>query len=125
MNWYIKVLKQYVDFGGRARRKEYWMFVLFNAIIAFVLGLIDGLLGWEISYINMGILGLIYSLGVFLPSLAVSVRRLHDIGKSGWYILIGLIPLVGAIILIVWLCKEGESTSNDWGENPKAAEADF
>ena len=125
MNWYIKVLKQYVDFRGRARRQEYWMFVLFNAIIAFVLGLIDGLLGWEIPYANMGILGLIYSLGVFLPSLAVCVRRLHDIGKSGWYILLSLIPLVGAIILIVWFCKEGEGTSNDWGENPKAGEADF
>ena len=101
------------------------MFVLFNAIITFILGIIDGLLGWEISSINMGILGLIYSLGVFLPSLAVGVRRLHDIGKSGWYYLFVLIPLVGAIILLVWFCKEGESSSNDWGENPKAAEADF
>ena len=125
MNWYIKVLKQYVDFNGRARRKEYWMFVLFNFIIAFVLGFIDGILGLQIGSgaQAIGVLGLIYSLGVFLPGLAVSVRRLHDIGKSGWMVLIAFIPIVGAIWLLVLYCKEGDPGDNQYGPNPKALEA--
>lgn len=119
MEWYLKCFKQYVDFSGRARRKEYWMFTLFNLIIAVVLGFIDGILGWTSTEIGLGVLGGIYSLAVLLPGLAVGVRRLHDIGKSGWNYLLAFIPLVGAIILIVWFCKEGENGSNTWGINPK------
>ena len=122
MNWYLKCLKQYADFSGRARRTEYWMFVLFNMIIAFVLGFLDGILGWIEPGIGLGVLGGIYSLAVLIPGLAVTVRRLHDIGKSGWNYFIILIPIVGAIILLVWLCREGESRNNDWGQNPKMNE---
>lgn len=122
MNWYLKCLKQYADFRGRARRKEYWMFVLFNVIIAFVLGLIDGLAGWTESELGLGVLGGIYTLAMIIPSLAVCVRRLHDIGKSGWYYFIILIPVVGSIILIVWFVTEGEHGSNAWGEDPKIGE---
>lgn len=122
MNWYLKCLKQYADFSGRARRTEYWMFFLFNIIISIVLGFIDSSMGTTSSFANIGILGLIYSLAVLIPGLAVCVRRLHDIGKSGWYYFIGLIPIIGVIILLVWFCTEGEPQSNAWGPDPKAGE---
>ncbi len=113
MNWYLKVLGQYADFSGRARRKEYWMFVLFNVIFAMIAASIDGILGT-----NSAISGL-YSLAVFIPSLAVGVRRLHDIGKSGLMILVGLIPLIGWIWLIVLFVTEGHPEDNQYGSNPK------
>ncbi|GGT79803.1 MULTISPECIES: DUF805 domain-containing protein [Streptomyces] len=116
MNWYLDVLKKYAVFGGRARRKEFWMFTLFSVIISIVLSVIDGVLG-------MQLLSLIYSLAVLIPTLAVSVRRLHDTGRSGWWILIGLIPLVGAIILIVFYATEGNQSENAHGPNPKLAPA--
>jgi uncharacterized membrane protein YhaH (DUF805 family) len=118
MEWYLKVLRQYVDFAGRARRKEYWMFTLVNVIISIVLASIDSVL--EISVLTVGILGLIYSLTVLLPNLAVSVRRLHDTGRSGWWLLIGLIPLIGTIVLIVFFATEGELQPNAYGPDPKA-----
>ncbi len=122
MNWYLKCLKQYADFSGRARRKEYWMFVLFNMIIAFVLGFIDGLCGWFSPEVGFGVLGGIYSLSVFIPGLAVCVRRFHDIGKSGWNFLFVLIPLIGAIMVLIWFCTEGERKINAWGPDPKIDE---
>lgn len=114
--WYVKVLKQYSDFSGRARRREYWMFVLANFIVCIVLGIISAIL----PKIGAAIQGL-YSLAVLIPTLAVSVRRLHDIGKSGWWFLISLIPLVGQIWLIVLLCKDSDYNANQWGQNPKIA----
>ena len=124
MNWYLKCLKQYFDFSGRARRKEYWMFCLFNLIIAYILNVIDSAIGltFPVGIVELGILGVIYSLLLFIPGLAVGVRRLHDIGKSGWFYLIGLIPLVGAIIVLIWFCKEGEHKTNKWGPDPKNIE---
>ena len=104
--WYINVLKQYFNFEGRARRKEFWMFVLCNFIVVTVLGALDGAIGVKIAN-SIGILTLIYELGILLPSLGVCARRLHDVGKSGWFMLIVLIPLIGAIWLIVLLAKEG------------------
>lgn len=123
MNWYLKVLKQYFDFNGRARRKEYWMFVLFNMIIGVVLGFFDGLLGLQIGSgaQAVGVIGLIYSLAVLIPGIAVCVRRLHDIGKSGWMILIAFIPIVGGIWLLVLMCKDGDPGNNEYGPNPKLA----
>lgn len=122
MNWYLKCLKQYVDFNGRARRKEYWMFVLFNAIACIVLMILDKVLGLEYTQ-NYGWLYTIYAVAVLLPSLGVSVRRLHDINKSGWWVLIGLIPIVGGIILLVWACKEGDHGTNEYGNDPKEIKA--
>jgi uncharacterized membrane protein YhaH (DUF805 family) len=113
MSWYIQVLKKYVVFSGRARRKEYWYFVLFNLIISLILSLID----WAIG---MNILATIYGLAVLLPSLGVSVRRLHDTGRSGWWIFIGLIPLVGAIILLVFFVIDSQPGENKYGPSPKA-----
>lgn len=122
MDWYLKCWQHYFDFSGRARRKEYWMFFLFNLIFSFVFGFLDGFFGWVEPEIGLGLLGGIYSIAVLIPGLSVSVRRLHDIGKSGWNYFIILIPFVGAIIFLVWLCKEGESGSNAWGEDPKMNE---
>src|SRR5688500_8500448 len=94
MQWYLKVLRQYVDFNGRARRTEYWMFALFTIIISIVLGLLDLMLGLTfVEGSTSGWLGLIYGLATLLPSLGVGVRRLHDTGRSGWWLLIGLVPL--------------------------------
>lgn len=115
MEWYLKCLKQhYFDFNGRARRKEYWMFTLVNIVISIALTVI-------FSMISAKLLPLanLYSLAVLLPALGVTVRRLHDIGKSGWMILIGLIPLVG-LYLIYLLAKDSDPGQNAYGPNPKA-----
>ncbi len=119
MNWYLKVLRQYADFNGRARRKEYWMFFLFNIIFSFALGMIDGVVGTHSTQFGLGLLGGLYSLFILIPSLAVGVRRLHDRNLSGWMLLIALIPIVGAIILIVIFATEGTPGDNKYGPNPK------
>lgn len=118
MEWYIKCLRQYADFSGRARRREYWMFCLFNFLVSFCLGFVAGLLG-ALMDANLTSLVWIYALAIFIPSLAVCIRRLHDVGKSGWMYLIVLIPLVGAIWLLVLFCTNGEPGANKWGVNPK------
>lgn len=119
MEWYLKVLKQFADFEGRARRKEYWMFALFNFIIFMVLAFIDGLLGLFDFAAGIGILTGIYSLFIIIPSIAVTVRRLHDTGKTGWTILVSLIPIIGFIWLLVLMVTEGDRGINRYGSNPK------
>ena len=123
MNWYLKVLKQYADFSGRARRKEYWMFVLFNFIFLIVAAILDNILGLTFKIagqsVGYGWLYLAYCLAILIPGLAVAVRRLHDRGKSGWYYFIAFIPLIGFIILLVWFCLESQAGENKWGPNPK------
>ena len=121
MNWYLKVVKDhYFDFKGRARRTEFWMFILITTIISIVLAVVDNLLNLNFGDAdNSGILESIYSLLIFIPSLAVSVRRLHDVGKSGWYLLLWLLPIIGWIWLLVLYCMEGENQPNKWGDNPK------
>ncbi len=115
MNWYLAVLKKYVEFNGRARRQEYWMFFLFNLIFAIVLIVLDAVIG------TGGILNIVYSLAVFIPGIAVTVRRLHDTDRSGWWFLIAFVPLIGFIVLLVFMVMEGQQSSNQYGENPKAA----
>jgi uncharacterized membrane protein YhaH (DUF805 family) len=122
MQWYTDVIKKYVVFSGRARRKEFWMFVLFNAVISIVLSLIDRIIGTDYGSSGGGVLSTIYSLAVLLPSLGVTWRRLHDTNRSGWWVLIGLIPCVGWIILIVFYATEGVAGDNQYGPDPKAAE---
>ena len=123
MSWYLQALKKYAEFSGRSRRMEYWYFVLFNIIVSIVLGVIDGLLGTSGSYAGAGLLSGIYGLAVIIPTLAVTVRRLHDIDRSGWWILIALVPLLGAIVLLVFALLEGTPGDNQYGPNPKGATA--
>ena len=123
MNWYIEVLKKYAVFGGRARRKEYWYFFLFSMIISIVLTIIDGVTGSLSTEAGMGILSGIYTLGVLIPSIAVGGRRLHDTNRSVWWLLIPLIPLIGAIVLIVFLASDSNPEKNQYGANPKGAAA--
>lgn len=113
MNWYLGCWKKFADFSGRARRQEYWMFVLFNFLVSVAVGIVDGILG------TGGSLGGLYSLAVLVPSLAVAARRLHDTDRSGWWMLIALIPLVGWIILLVFLCSDSKPGENRFGPNPK------
>lgn len=108
MEWYLKVLNQYADFQGRARRKEYWMFFLFNMLISY--GII--LLSVAINIPELVFLSSLYSLAVIVPSIAVGVRRMHDVGKSGWFLLIPFYNLILA-------CTDSEYGRNKWGENPK------
>lgn len=115
MNWYISVLKQYAVFRGRARRTEYWMFVLCNVIVMLLLSMVDKLIGGDKEFISG-----IYSLAVLLPSLAVTVRRLHDTDRSGWWLLIGLIPIIGTLVLIYFMASNGQQGPNRFGDDPKA-----
>lgn len=119
MEWYLKVMKQYADFNGRARRKEYWMFFLFNMIFALVAILVDNLLGLRFNeQIPYGYLYLLYGLATFIPGIAVGVRRLHDVGKSGWWYFIAIIPLAGLYLLYLFV-QDGTPGSNEYGVNPK------
>ncbi|MEI7450462.1 MAG: DUF805 domain-containing protein [Desulfomonile sp.] len=121
MNWYLEVLKKYAVFGGRARRREYWSFALFNVLISIVLAIIDYVTGTFRPAGGMGLLGTLYGLAVLIPSIAVSVRRLHDTDRSGWWLLIGLIPIIGAIILLIFVLKDSQPGENQYGSNPKAS----
>jgi uncharacterized membrane protein YhaH (DUF805 family) len=120
MNWYLQAIRQYADFSGRARRKEYWMFFLYNIIFLIMAILLDIALDTNFGpEPGPGIFYLLYALFMFIPSLALSVRRLHDTGKSGWSILFGLIPIAGPIVLIVFYLTDSEAGINKWGPNPK------
>ena len=129
MSWYLKVLKKYAVFSGRARRKEFWYFELFNFIIYIVLSLLQILLlllapspSLLPLVLGFGVLSWIYSLAVLIPSIAVTVRRLHDTGRSGWWIFIGLIPFVGGIILLVYMVLDSQAGTNQYGPSPKLVE---
>lgn len=117
VHWYVDVLKKYAMFSGRADRQEFWMFTLISFLISIVLAVVDAALG------TSPLLGALYSLAVLLPSLAVGVRRLHDTDRTGWWLLIGLIPIVGAIVLLVFLASAGKSHDNAYGPNPQEVPA--
>lgn len=119
MNWYLKVLKQYADFSGRARRTEYWMFALFNIFAIIATMILDNLFGTTVGEELYGLFYFIYVLAIFVPGLAVTVRRLHDVGKSGWMYLIVLIPIIGAIWILVLLVTDSTPGANQYGPNPK------
>jgi uncharacterized membrane protein YhaH (DUF805 family) len=119
MSWYLAVLSKYAVFEGRARRTEFWMFALFNIIISVVLSILAAATGSSI----FTILEYVYALAVLLPGLGVFVRRMHDQDKSGWLILLGLIPIVGGIVLLVLACLAGTPGPNKYGPDPKAVGA--
>jgi len=134
MEWMLLPLKRYAQFSGRSRRKEYWMYVLFLVLAAIVLGIIESILGlgghavlasetgasgaFYGAIVNRGILSNLFTLATFIPSLAVAVRRLHDTNRSGWWYLLIFVPLIGAIVLLVWFCTAGTSGPNDYGDDP-------
>jgi uncharacterized membrane protein YhaH (DUF805 family) len=122
MEWYQMVLQKYAQFAGRSRRKEYWMFALINAIIYCVLYAVafgSILMGSKAVSFLLFTLCIVYALGTVVPGLAVSVRRLHDTNKSGWLLLVALVPFVGGIILIVLMAIDGDPGPNQYGPNPK------
>ena len=130
MEWMLMPLRRYADFSGRSRRREYWMFFLFNLLISvavwFLLAVlfVAGLSETAMMTIMMPVFALygLAALALIIPGLAVTVRRLHDTDRSGWTILLGLIPLVGPILLLVFYCTEGTPGPNRFGEDPKAGE---
>ncbi|RXM48024.1 DUF805 domain-containing protein [Flavobacterium sp. YO12] len=120
IEWYKKVVfENYANFSGRARRSEYWYYTLASIIVSIILSTLDNIAGLTFGLADSGILSSIYSLLVFLPGLGVMVRRLHDVGKSGWFFLVVLIPLAGVIWLLIVLCTEGNSGVNAYGPDPK------
>ncbi|MGB3546510.1 MAG: DUF805 domain-containing protein [Saprospiraceae bacterium] len=122
MEWYLKVVRDnYANFDGRARRQEYWMYVLFNALIIIGLCVVAGLLysiSETLGYVGFGLVG-IYYLAILVPSLAVIVRRLQDQNRSGWMALLMLIPYIGGIVILVFMCLEGTQGPNEYGPDPK------
>lgn len=111
-DYFLDVVKnKYAQFDGRARRSEYWYFMLFNILISMGIGIVG-------TFLDLSFLSMIYSLAIFVPGIAVAVRRLHDTGRSGFWILIGLIPLIGVIVLIVFLVEDSKP-ANQYGPNPK------
>ena len=114
MQWYLSVLKNYVGFSGRARRKEYWMFTLINAIVGAIINVIQLILGLELPYLSM-----LYLAATIIPVIALCVRRLHDTDRSGAWALLYLVPIIGWLVLLVFFCTEGTSGSNRYGNDPK------
>ena len=113
---YVNVItKKYMLFTGRSRRREFWMFVLANIVVAIVVGILNGIL-----FRSVNVLPFIYSLAILLPGLGLGIRRMHDVGKSGFWLLINLIPLVGTIIYLVFCATPGDAGANAYGPDPKA-----
>ena len=125
MNWYLEVLRKYAVFDGRARRKEYWMFSLISILISMALGFAAGFVGTAMGLSSnmVTLLALVYSVAVLVPSLAVWTRRMHDTGRSGWWFLLILVPLIGAIALLVFSLQDSEPGTNAYGKNPKTSMA--
>ena len=119
MDYFISALKNYATFTGRARRSEYWFFVLFQIIFMMVAIILDNLLGLTVDGLYYGAFYFLFALALFIPGLAVAVRRLHDVGKSGWFYVIIFIPIVGAIWLLVLLATDSKPGRNQYGLNPK------
>lgn len=108
------LVENYCNFRGRSSRSQYWWYILFVSILNNVVSFSDRLVGTDIAVVIMAVV----SLALFLPGLGVAVRRLHDIGKSGWWVLLGIIPIIGWIILLVWYCRESEMEENQYGPVP-------
>lgn len=118
MSWYLAVLGKYAVFAGRARRKEYWMFSLINFLISFAMGIIALIVTGGVGR-GYNIITACYALFILIPGIAVSVRRLHDIGRSGWWLWIAVVPLLGAIVLLIFAIQDSEPGPNAYGPNPK------
>jgi uncharacterized membrane protein YhaH (DUF805 family) len=123
MEWYLKALKNYAGFAGRAQRKEYWFYVLFYVLFGLAVGLVEGMLGMRGPEGQSGPLSVIYALAFLIPTIAVAVRRLHDTGRTGWWLLLAFIPLLGAIAPIYFYVLDSQPGDNRYGPNPKGVGA--
>jgi uncharacterized membrane protein YhaH (DUF805 family) len=123
MNWYLDAFRNYAKFDGRSRRRAYWLFMLFNIIALWILLAVDLFTGTFSAETGVGLLSGIYCVAVLVPSLALSVRRLHDIGKSGWWVLIGLVPIIGGLVLLYFAVLDSQPGDNVYGPNPKGVGA--
>ena len=119
MNWFLAALKKYATFSGRAQRSEYWYFVLFYFVIFIGLAIVDGITGSFDEEAGMGLLGSLFVIAMLIPSLAVGVRRLHDTNRSGWWLLVSIIPVIGLIVLVVFTIQDSQPGQNQFGPNPK------
>lgn len=120
VEYFINAIRyKYADFSGRARRSEYWLFGLFSLLISIACIILDYVLGTDFWSFPYGLFYVVFGVATFLPGLAVSVRRLHDVGKSGWFLLLIFIPIIGAIWLLVLFCTDSENGPNEFGPNPK------
>jgi uncharacterized membrane protein YhaH (DUF805 family) len=119
MNWYVEALKKYADFDGRSRRKEYWYFMLFNSLVVILFTVVDFVTGTLLLDAGAGMLSGLYGLAVMIPSTAVLIRRLHDTDRSGWWLFIAFVPLIGAITLFVFTIQDSDAGPNQYGVNPK------
>lgn len=123
MNWFLEAMRKYATFTGRSRRKEYWFFQLFVVIGSVVLILLDETFGWLDTDTGFGPLSFVFGLAMLLPNLAVAVRRLHDTDRSGWWLLLSLIPIIGGLVLLVFFILDSTPGTNRFGENPKGVAA--
>lgn len=122
--WMQQPLKKYADFNGRARRMEYWMFVVLNIAVSVVATILDGILGMKGMIAGLyGPLTLLALLALIVPGIAVGIRRLHDQDKSGWWLLLAVVPIIGGIVLLVFFCFEGTKGENRYGSDPKSGAA--
>lgn len=118
MNYYLQVLKKYAVFSGRATRSEYWYFILFNILISIGISIFITVVSESLEFVSS-----LYALAVVIPSIAVAARRLHDTGRSAWWLLIAFVPLIGAIVLLIFFVGKSEEDSNKYGSNPKGVSA--
>ena len=119
MNWVLEALKKYAVFSGRARRREYWWFALFYFVGTFLLTIVDVVIGRLDEKLGVGVFSGIFLFAFLLPSLSVTVRRLHDINLSGWWILIGLFPIFGVIVVLIFAVLRGNLGENKYGSDPR------
>ena len=117
IDWAMRPLQKYADFSGRAPRAEYWWFYLFYFVVLMFAMIVDSLIGSHLA-LNYGFASVLVGLGFFIPTLAAGIRRLHDTDHSGWWLLIALVPLIGAIVLIVFFVSGGTAGPNRFGDDP-------
>ena len=120
IDWAMRPLQKYADFSGRAPRAEYWWFYLLYMVALIVAMIVDSMIGSKL-FLNYGLASALLGLGFLVPMLAVGVRRLHDTDRSGWWLLIAFVPLIGAIVLIVFFVSGGTSGANRFGDDPYGA----
>ena len=121
MSWFLMALSKYATFSGRSQRSEFWFFLLSYVLLFVGLAIIDGMLGFFDEEEDIGLLSSLFAVAMFVPSLAVSVRRLHDTGRFGWWVLVAFVPVVGSIVMLLFAAEDSQPGANAYGPNPKGA----